>query len=500
MQTSRIRHALSSVQLFVERCLMNLEPRVAPSSIIAAEWEWMKRYRVWEANRKVFLWPENWLEPELRDDQSPFFKEALSDLLQGDVTEDRAASAIRNYLVKLEEIARLEPSGIFIAEGEPGTADDVVHVVARTPGAHRKYYYRRNEAASWSPWERVELDIEDDPVMPVVWRGRLFLFWLRIVKQAPDASRQPRTSSGGATAVAGLTLGTVKSDLAEDAKTTAKSTVKAVLSYSEYVDGKWQPVKTSNPDLPTELGEFFSSGQGAFDRLSLQLATRGETGELTVKITGPGSSSFQLYNTHSAPVRSEDIPVTGFFDIFLGRPANRSITTPANRLTIRYDKANAWIVRSPTSPLLRDVIDGTLPIAVVAPHQTLSDQWLAPFLVADARHCFYVETTSEAVTIVDYGGFGVGTGSPTKTIPKLPPIVWQEVPDLKPKPDPWISLVAGAGTGVTDPSPILRGVSEDAFITRAINTLGTVRIGEKLIGPKGAIRISDLGGFGGETP
>ena len=32
MQTSRIRHALSSVQLFIERCLMNLEPRVAPSS------------------------------------------------------------------------------------------------------------------------------------------------------------------------------------------------------------------------------------------------------------------------------------------------------------------------------------------------------------------------------------------------------------------------------------------------------------------------------------
>src|SRR5712692_9317456 len=30
MQTSRIRHALSSVQLFIERCLMNLEPKVAP--------------------------------------------------------------------------------------------------------------------------------------------------------------------------------------------------------------------------------------------------------------------------------------------------------------------------------------------------------------------------------------------------------------------------------------------------------------------------------------
>src|SRR6266566_616348 len=30
------------------------------------EWEWFKKYRVWDANRKIFLYPENWVEPELR--------------------------------------------------------------------------------------------------------------------------------------------------------------------------------------------------------------------------------------------------------------------------------------------------------------------------------------------------------------------------------------------------------------------------------------------------
>jgi SpoVK/Ycf46/Vps4 family AAA+-type ATPase len=30
------------------------------------EWEWRKRYRLWDANRKIFLYPENWVEPELR--------------------------------------------------------------------------------------------------------------------------------------------------------------------------------------------------------------------------------------------------------------------------------------------------------------------------------------------------------------------------------------------------------------------------------------------------
>jgi SpoVK/Ycf46/Vps4 family AAA+-type ATPase len=31
-----------------------------------AEWNWRKNYRVWDVNRKIFLYPENWIEPDLR--------------------------------------------------------------------------------------------------------------------------------------------------------------------------------------------------------------------------------------------------------------------------------------------------------------------------------------------------------------------------------------------------------------------------------------------------
>ncbi|HET9368476.1 MAG TPA: ATP-binding protein [Candidatus Udaeobacter sp.] len=30
------------------------------------EWNWRKNFRVWDANRKIFLYPENWIEPKLR--------------------------------------------------------------------------------------------------------------------------------------------------------------------------------------------------------------------------------------------------------------------------------------------------------------------------------------------------------------------------------------------------------------------------------------------------
>ena len=31
-----------------------------------SDWQWLKRYRVWDANRKIFAYPENWIEPEQR--------------------------------------------------------------------------------------------------------------------------------------------------------------------------------------------------------------------------------------------------------------------------------------------------------------------------------------------------------------------------------------------------------------------------------------------------
>ena len=30
-----------------------------------ATWEWRKNYRAWDANRQIFVYPENWIEPDL---------------------------------------------------------------------------------------------------------------------------------------------------------------------------------------------------------------------------------------------------------------------------------------------------------------------------------------------------------------------------------------------------------------------------------------------------
>lgn len=195
--TSRIKQAISSVQLFVQRCLMNLEPSVlanAQLDIHWLEWKWMKNYRVWEANRKIFLFPENWIEPDLRDGKSPFFKDLESDLLQNEVSLETAESALLAYVEKLDGVANLEIVGMYDQQeiDEQGNrAVDILHVFGRTRSSPHQYHYRqRVDSAYWTPCEKVDLDIEGDHLIPVVWNRRLSLFWpIFTEKSRPDPQR-----------------------------------------------------------------------------------------------------------------------------------------------------------------------------------------------------------------------------------------------------------------------------------------------------------------------
>lgn len=178
MKTSRIKQAISSVQLFVQRSLMNLEPNVEISELSAAQWDWMKNYRVWEANRKIFLYPENWIVPELRDNKSPFFKELENDLLQNEITRETAETALVSYLEKLDDVANLDVRALYHQKEDGEAPIDILHVFARTHATPHVYYYRTYvDAAYWTPWEKLGIDIDGDHLLAVVWNRRLYLIW-----------------------------------------------------------------------------------------------------------------------------------------------------------------------------------------------------------------------------------------------------------------------------------------------------------------------------------
>lgn len=194
-RTSRVVAANSSLQLYVHRILMNLEqssdkdpsPVHVKPSLIPPEWAWRKNYRVWEANRKVFLYPENYLEPELRDDKTPLFTDLESTLLEQQINEQNVTAAYSKYLTGYDEVTRLRIAGAFHDLDRVGETD-VLHLFGATVDEPPVYYYRtirnthyselrRDRRMSWSPWQKINVQIPVRKASPVVFQGTLFIFW-----------------------------------------------------------------------------------------------------------------------------------------------------------------------------------------------------------------------------------------------------------------------------------------------------------------------------------
>lgn len=78
-------------------------------------------------------------------------------------------------------------------------------------------------------------------------------------------------------------------------------TVQAVLCWSEYYNGKWQPPKTSDVNNPVSLD---TSSPSVFDRSTLRLwSDEPQDGQLRITIYGNVTRrAFLLYNTHSLPL------------------------------------------------------------------------------------------------------------------------------------------------------------------------------------------------------
>lgn len=200
-RTSRLVAATMSLQLYIHRILLNLEqddqePGTAGRVYVKAddipgdEWGWRKNYRVWEANRKVFLYPENYIEPELRDDKTPLFEELENELLQQDINADTVLDAYAKYMRGFDEVAHLKIAGSF-HEKDTESETDVLHLFGVTADEPPMYYYRRveniyyaektdNRGVVWGSWQKINVQIPVRKVAPITYNGRLHVFWVRV--------------------------------------------------------------------------------------------------------------------------------------------------------------------------------------------------------------------------------------------------------------------------------------------------------------------------------
>jgi hypothetical protein len=197
-QVSPIREALNATQLYLQRCRLNLEREVAidPQNLPDVWWEWLLDYRVWEANREVFLYPENYIDPALRSTRTLPFQELQNGLLQGPVTDEAVSEAFHKYLDAFKEIAGLVPVGSCHAEVH---GVDTMFVLSRTAAQPYKFYVASRERVAedpssfaWSEWLPLEISINSPNVTPVYAFGKLHVLWVELTeKTEADGSKNP---------------------------------------------------------------------------------------------------------------------------------------------------------------------------------------------------------------------------------------------------------------------------------------------------------------------
>lgn len=438
VQTSRIQLAIASVQLFVQRCLLNLEKGVHPRAIVnARHWDWMKRYRVWEANRKLFLYPENWLEPEFRDDKSNLFSEMEATLLQGEVSDELADNAFFTYLKGLEKLARLDVVSCYVEE-KPDPIDNVLHVVGRTHSLPHEYFYRSYAHQVWMPWEPIEADIESDHVAAVVWRDRLHVFWVTFMEQAQSAASEKQTIEGFAQQPASFAPG---------------QQVELQLHWTERFQDAWTTREAGAQGAPFPAPSGGLRPQEVLIHVSKEYPG-GEEGALRINLSSDGlKRSFRLVSKNSAPtlISGPNVPAHPYTPKTIEATRFRGET----ELGVNYtQKLTFKEGTTETEGKYQRIVGLPEPIRMLRPSQPLQlpnkefdaahvAALVAPFFISDSRNTFYVEPKllQQDFAVTEKWGYEIERYEPGPELDGLVevpivPVLPEEVIVVEP-PKPW---------------------------------------------------------------
>jgi hypothetical protein len=409
--TTRLLEASLAVQQFVQQCFLGLAAGVSVDSTVDPgwnQWPWMSQFRLWQANRQVFLYPENYLLPELRTDRSPFFADLENELKQSNCDTDATTVAFENYLRKLVEVRNLIVAAHYRETRADGSR--VLHVFARTRGAPPKWYYRSRAEGSlssgvWSAWQALNLDIAADQVVPLVWDQRLHLVWPIFKQISEKAGTQgiPTSNNGSPT---------------PSTAPAARKFWSIEFAMSELSAGQWQPKRTYaeksyiQTDNPT-LGFTFRAFADAQSNLQLEVY-------LNVHWVNNGTWSSVLVSSGQLPmpdsplaVYSENsLPAASTVD--LSQEPSYALITPKNQfpntlVTAPNYKFWGQDLRSygpsagPVNPLSVLALTGsnTSPVAltllntidsqrVVVPMQDRVFDSADPFFAADSSRTFFV--------------------------------------------------------------------------------------------------------------
>ncbi len=209
VQTSYIKEAIAAVQLYIYRCINQLES-VAVEPALSTLWEWMYAYREWQANKEVFLYPEDYIQPELRKHKTDLFAKAEASLKQANLQDPEAVEKIfREYMNGFATVANLSIVGTAAHSlVVNGINTKQLCMIGMTQQQPHHYYWRvanftqsntgQFEPTGWGQWEKFNIQIQPvkyDPttndigaLTPVFAFNKWYVFWVEQKQSGKQSS------------------------------------------------------------------------------------------------------------------------------------------------------------------------------------------------------------------------------------------------------------------------------------------------------------------------
>ena len=189
--TTRVGEAIASLQQYIGRICNRLEPDVTATPDVVEEWQqWRHRYGLWAGLRQLESHPENYLNPLLRQHQTPQFADLQQEIQQGKLSDSTLQKAVLNYLKNFETISTLKVLSAFQYVENDKT--QCFYFIGRTRTQPTEYYIRslnleemqgeedKPSLNAWSHWEKIDIAFGkagDTAIRPLYYQGRLYIAW-----------------------------------------------------------------------------------------------------------------------------------------------------------------------------------------------------------------------------------------------------------------------------------------------------------------------------------
>jgi hypothetical protein len=188
MNITPLREATDAVQTYLMRCKNGLEivDQNKLLTITKEEWQWIPNFRIWQAEQILRAYPENYLQAETRSTASKLFKDTINDLQGTELTNDKAETALLNYLDEWVDLVNAEIvdasayqtySTYFEKEVE------TLFLISKSRVKENTFYFNykdtdlQNDQSHWAEWEEIPVKINSKTVSSVYAFNRLHLFW-----------------------------------------------------------------------------------------------------------------------------------------------------------------------------------------------------------------------------------------------------------------------------------------------------------------------------------